>query len=594
MVIGENEQILYTDDAWYYATIIVTGEEFPYSNTKHIEADDYGCYRFTFRAYAKKKRDAIFDHKYKQTFRFRGDYARNVSAIGGNYENDTIFSVAGTIPLTDMDVGEIILFDTKEFFVRDVRDFIAWIGGGQKPITGDFDVYFEIGSDRIKSNSVRIAYKAQKPYTAISVSNTKQHQCDVCVYVSYNDEKLKHPYDEINYEIFLNTSDTPIFQGKTSQSRGDPLKIEQTIALPKSNENYTVSVAAYFNYWNSKEPLQSCAFHSLPIYIGSFGLSDVVVNENESVSIAPNAVLPSNHDISLYTMQSDDAELATVSRNTLYGKQKGSGTYTAYAQDGGGASTTARFTVKRYAKDIELNRYELRLAPGQTFQISTTVFPSGSTDCETGTAAYFTYTSSNPSVCEISDSGLICAYPQEQDVKAVSPDGEDTETEPDVGASLSSEANITVTLHSERPNTTISKTIHVIVTDALVWTTLSVPDYVSWIWVDEYTDNLKILRNYINTYISNKGLSIERLDELLQVDTYLHEATPIAHMVTILNQLEENITAIHEKMSQIGAQSVVDKYHRSVSWSSGTKNVRAFVCRWVNFADDCYEWLLFN
>ncbi|MDD6062874.1 MAG: hypothetical protein PUB99_09700 [Oscillospiraceae bacterium] len=600
MVIDENEQIIYTDESSNLITIIVTGRELPYDNTKILEYGDYGCYVFALNVYAKKKSKAALLPYYKKPFRFRGTYYQNTSKINGNVDNDTTFSVGGTIDLTDIAVGEIKCIDTKVFYIRDVRDPFSWIGGSQKPITGDFDVFFEIGSDRIKSNNVHIAYKEKKPYASISVSNTKQHQCDVCAYVSYIDEKLKHPYDEIHYEIYLNTSRTPIIQGTTSQSRSDPLKIEQTIALPKSNENYTVSVVAYFNYWNSKETLQSCAFHTLPIYISSFDLSDVVVNENESVSVVPNAVLPSDHDIGLYTMQSDNKALATFSGKILYGKQKGTGTYTAYAQDGGGASTTAQFTVKRYASDIVLNRYELRIAPGETFQISTTVLPTGSTDDEEGTTAKKMYTSSNPAICTVSETGLITALAASEEDSAVQAAQEtengdigDIETEEDVGAGAAKECTITVTLISERPNKSISKTINVTVTDAIQWTTLQVPDFVTWMWLDDYVDNLKILKEHINLYIQKNQLSIGEIEELEQVETYDHEATPIAKIGTVLDQLERNITTIYGKMETIN-KAITKKYYGSVSWTSGTKDVRSYVKRWVDFANDCYAWLLFN
>ena len=116
-------------------------------------------------------------------------------------------------------------------------------------------------------------------------------------------------------------------------------------------------------------------------------------------------VTPANATDKTVTWTSSKPGVATVSDGVVTAVAEGSATITAKA---GGKSAKCEVTVQRKVVDVtgvSLNKTDLVLAPGGTFQLVATVTPADATD------KTVTWTSKNPSVVTV-ENGLV---------KAVSP-----------------------------------------------------------------------------------------------------------------------------------------------------------------------------
>jgi len=132
--------------------------------------------------------------------------------------------------------------------------------------------------------------------------------------------------------------------------------------------------------------------------------SSVSLEEGATVSLTAT-VSPSNATDKTVTWSSSDSGVATVAGGVVTGVAEGSATVTATA-GGKSAKCEVKVTAKTVAvTGVSLNKTEVSLYIGDTFQLEATVSPSNATD------KTVTWTSSDPSKVTV-ENGLV---------KAVSP-----------------------------------------------------------------------------------------------------------------------------------------------------------------------------
>lgn len=100
---------------------------------------------------------------------------------------------------------------------------------------------------------------------------------------------------------------------------------------------------------------------------------------------------------------SSNEKVATVSnKGVITGVAKGTATITAEVGDGSGLKATCKVTVKPAVAAIKLSKTEANIAVGKTLTLKATITPKGA---ETSVS----YSSSNPTVAQVSEKGVVTA-----------------------------------------------------------------------------------------------------------------------------------------------------------------------------------------
>ena len=117
------------------------------------------------------------------------------------------------------------------------------------------------------------------------------------------------------------------------------------------------------------------------------------------------SVSPSDASSKTLTYESSDTSVATIDQNGhITALKAGSTNITVLATDGSGVSKTITLTVKQRATYIDLLNPISELYIGSTHQLDMLILPEDTSDKSV------TYTSTNPLVASISDSGLITPH----------------------------------------------------------------------------------------------------------------------------------------------------------------------------------------
>ena len=205
--------------------------------------------------------------------------------------------------------------------------------------------------------------------TSISASVSPSHACNTYVDLSSSDEEvIEIRGDElvaVGYGTATITAES--FNGKT---RSVTITVKEIMAE-------SVSIAS---------PIPS----DQTVYIGdSFALSA--------------SITPENVDDPSIVWSSSDEEIATVDQNGIV-KTLAEGEVAIYAKAVNGVTGEITFAVKeKYVESVELSEVSLDLLLQETHTLVTTVTPADATFPE------ITWSSSDPSVAEVSENGTISA-----------------------------------------------------------------------------------------------------------------------------------------------------------------------------------------
>ena len=173
------------------------------------------------------------------------------------------------------------------------------------------------------------------------------------------------------------------------------------------NGGNTYRVEIVNEHFDVTEAIQMLDRYFHPISISSITLdttSEVLTAIGKTVQLTPT-VLPNDATNKNVVWSSSNTAVATVSETGLVNAVgSGTATITATAADGSGVTATCEVTVKIPVTSITLDKTsEMLTEMGQTIQLTPTVLPDNATD------KTVTWSSSNPAVATVSDTGLVTA-----------------------------------------------------------------------------------------------------------------------------------------------------------------------------------------
>lgn len=138
------------------------------------------------------------------------------------------------------------------------------------------------------------------------------------------------------------------------------------------------------------------------VSISSSTLSDQTIYIGDSLELSAS-INPENVDDPSIVWSSSDEDIATVNQNGLV-KTLAEGDVTIYAKAANGVTGEMTFAVKeKYVESIELSEVTLDLLLHETHTLVATVTPADATFPE------ITWSSSDPSVVEVSENGTVSA-----------------------------------------------------------------------------------------------------------------------------------------------------------------------------------------
>ena len=135
-------------------------------------------------------------------------------------------------------------------------------------------------------------------------------------------------------------------------------------------------------------------------------VTGVEIPEKKTVNVGGNItlkanVLPENASNKSVTWTSSDTTVAYVDANgVVVGKKEGTATITCTTADGG-FKDTCKVSVVVPVKTITLNKTEVKLESGYSYQLEATVSPSNATD------KTIKWTSSDESIAKVSSTGIV-------------------------------------------------------------------------------------------------------------------------------------------------------------------------------------------
>ena len=169
----------------------------------------------------------------------------------------------------------------------------------------------------------------------------------------------------------------------------------------------TYRVEIVNEHFDVTEAIQMLDRYFHPISISSITLnktSEILKAIGKTVQLTPT-IEPNNATNKNVVWSSSNTAVATVSETGLVNAVgSGTATITATAADGSGVTASCEVTVKIPVTSITLDTTsEVLTAMGQTIQLTPTVLPDNATD------KTVTWSSSNPAVATVSDTGLVTA-----------------------------------------------------------------------------------------------------------------------------------------------------------------------------------------
>ena len=131
--------------------------------------------------------------------------------------------------------------------------------------------------------------------------------------------------------------------------------------------------------------------------------TDLVMNKGASKRVTAK-VSPENASKKTVKWSTSDASIATInSEGYINAKANGTCTITATAADGSGVSASCTVTVKQLVNSMKLDSTSLTLTAAQNHTLNVTILPNDAT------SKAVTWTSSDPTIATVDDSGNITA-----------------------------------------------------------------------------------------------------------------------------------------------------------------------------------------
>lgn len=214
--------------------------------------------------------------------------------------------------------------------------------------------------------------------------------------------------DKSSVEIYIGESATLTATVKpdnaTNKEVSWSLSNSSTVYLVENNDG-SVTINAFGEGWvtitaQAGGVKATCEVHVIIREVTSVILSktslDLIVGQEETITAE---VLPSNATYSSVSWKSTNTSVATVNNGKITALSEGTTIISAAA---GGVTATCQVSVKEIkAESIVLNKTELFMQLGETFQLTAEVYPSNVSN------KTITWASSAPSVVKVDNAGLL-------------------------------------------------------------------------------------------------------------------------------------------------------------------------------------------